>query len=378
MTGSRPAFPQRVLLTTDTVGGVWTYTLELAATLEREGVEIVLASLGALPRSEQIAEARAIPGLELYALECRLPWMDDPWDEVAAAGDWLRSIARDTGADLVHLSEPVFGALEWRVPTVAVGHSCVLSWWEMVLGESAPPAWETYRQAMRKGLAGVNGVVAPSRWMLRALRQLYGVKGGSVIPNGRDPDSFRPGPKEPLVLTATRVWDPAKNALALDRAADGLAWPVYAAGEARRPGGGEAVAPAHLRMLGRLPPPELAGWLGRAAVFALPARYEPFGLSVLEAALAGSALVLGDIPSLRETWDGVAIFVAPDDHATLRLALEALILDPQLRQTLAMRARRRALGLTSRRMALAYLDLYRRLSPAGRRASPTGAGACAS
>ncbi len=33
----------------------------------------------------------------------------------------------------------------------------------------------------------------------------------------------------------------------------------------------------------------------------LPARYEPFGLSVLEAALSGCALVLGDIPSLRES-----------------------------------------------------------------------------
>jgi glycosyltransferase involved in cell wall biosynthesis len=98
--------------------------------------------------------------------------------------------------------------------------------------------------------------------------------------------------------------------------------------------------------------------MSRAPIFALPARYEPFGLSILEAALAGCALVLGDIPSLREHWDGVAIFVPPDDPGLLRLALRSLIDDPQLRQTLAMRARRRALGYSARRMALAYLGAY--------------------
>ena len=44
--------------------------------------------------------------------------------------------------------------------------------------------------------------------------------------------------------------------------------------------------------------------MARASIYALPARYEPFGLSILEAALSGAALVLGDIPSLREVWGG--------------------------------------------------------------------------
>jgi glycogen synthase len=361
----------RVLLTSDTVGGVWTYSIELAGALAEQGVEVVLACLGSLPRPDQIAEATAIDGLALHALECRLPWMDDPWNDIAAAGDWLLALERDTGPDLVHLSEPVFGSLPWEAPTVAVGHSCVLSWWEAVMGDPAPPEWEPYRAAMRQGFAGAGAVVAPSRWMVQALRRFYGVRGGRSIPNGRTAARFEPGQKEAFVLTATRVWDPAKNALALDRAAAGLPWPVYAAGEPRPPGHDAGVSCDHLRTLGRLSAREVAAWLSRAAIFALPARYEPFGLSVLEAALAGSALVLGDIPSLRETWDGVAVFVDPDDHVTLRLALEAMIRDPGLRQTLAMRARRRALEFSARRMALAYLELYRGLLPARQ-------GACAS
>ena len=64
-------------------------------------------------------------------------------------------------------------------------------------------------------------------------------------------------------------------------------------------------------MLGRLSAGELADWYARAAIYALPARYEPFGLSALEAALSGCALVLGDIPSLREIWGDAALFVPP-------------------------------------------------------------------
>ena len=49
--------------------------------------------------------------------------------------------------------------------------------------------------------------------------------------------------------------------------------------------------------------------LGEAAIFAAPAHYEPFGLGILEAAASGCALVLGDIASLRENWDGAAVFL---------------------------------------------------------------------
>src|SRR5436190_23853133 len=39
--------PQRVLMTADTVGGVWTYALELARVLCEQEVEITLATMGA-------------------------------------------------------------------------------------------------------------------------------------------------------------------------------------------------------------------------------------------------------------------------------------------------------------------------------------------
>jgi glycosyltransferase involved in cell wall biosynthesis len=62
-----------------------------------------------------------------------------------------------------------------------------------------------------------------------------------------------------------------------------------------------------------------------ASVFASMALYEPFGLAVLEAAQAGTRLVLRDTPGFRELWDGAATFVAdPEDLVpALQAALDA-------------------------------------------------------
>jgi glycosyltransferase involved in cell wall biosynthesis len=211
---------------------------------------------------------------------------------------------------------------------------------------------------MRHGLTHASEVVAPSAWMLETLQRNYAVTNGRVIPNGRDAGEFVPGVKAPLVFAAGRLWDPAKNLTALDEVAEGLPWPVYVAGEPRHPDGNTTVTATHLQLLGRLPARTIAAWLRSASIYAFPARYEPFGLSILEAALAGCTLVLGDIPTLRELWDGAAVFVSPDNPDTLRVALEGLIDDPGLRQALSMRARKRALAWTPSRMAKAYLGLY--------------------
>jgi glycosyltransferase involved in cell wall biosynthesis len=102
----------------------------------------------------------------------------------------------------------------------------------------------------------------------------------------------------------------------------------------------------------------MQSWYSRASIYALPAKYEPFGLSVLEAALSGCVLTLGDIPSLRENWDGAAIFVQPDDHDALRRALQILISDDETRFEFSVRAHTRALDFTPERMASRYLELY--------------------
>jgi len=99
----------------------------------------------------------------------------------------------------------------------------------------------------------------------------------------------------------------------------------------------------------------------RRLLMTTPARYEPFGLAALEAGLAGCALVRGDIPSRREVWGDVAVFVPPDHLDTLAAVLKRLSTDVHWRELMAQRARARALQYTPARMAREYVALYARL-----------------
>jgi glycogen synthase len=185
----------------------------------------------------------------------------------------------------------------------------------------------------------------------------------AVIPNGRR--EMRPAivRREPIVFMAGRLWDEAKNMTAVCAAAPRLAWPVFVAGDDRDPEG-RSVLPSGVRYLGRLDRQAMAAWYARASIYALPARYEPFGLSVLEAGRAGCALVLGDIPSLRENWDGAAVFVPPDDPTAIAAAIQSLIADERRRRELAGAAVTRAARFTMERMVTGYLQTYVALASA--------------
>jgi glycogen(starch) synthase len=353
----------RVLLTADTLGGVWTYALELATVLQRRGVTVALATMGAPLNPVQRAQLASLPAAEVYESSYKLEWMQDPWDDVDRAGDWLLRIEREFQPDVVHLNQFAFGALPFCAPTLLVAHSCVLSWWQAVHGEEAPSAWEEYRRRVAGGLQAAGVVAAPSRAMLQTLVRNYGYRRAAlVLPNGRDPALFRPGAKQACIFAAGRLWDAGKNLAALQSVAPRLPWPVHLAGPARHPDGGTRAF--SVCCLGELATGDLARRLSAASIYALPARYEPFGLSVLEAALSGCALVLGDIPSLREIWGPAALYVAPEDHAALEAALRHLINDPQDRMRWGEAALARALQFTPERMAAAYVAAYAMLHPA--------------
>ncbi|HEU5078954.1 MAG TPA: glycosyltransferase family 4 protein [Opitutaceae bacterium] len=363
-------FAHRVLMTTDTVGGVWNYALELCRNLSASSVEILLATMGAPPRAEQRDAARGIPGVALRESDFALEWMQDPWTDVARASEWLWELEQEFQPDVVHLNGYVHGTVPWTAPTLMVGHSCVLSWWEGVKGEPAPANWARYREAVSHGLNAAHVVVAPTDWMAGELVRLYQLpRRPRVIHNGRDPSRYDSiTAKEDFVLGVGRLWDEAKNLQALAEIAGDLPWRVRLVGDMRSPDGASR-AFAGVESLGYARESAVAELMARAALYVMPAKYEPFGLSILEAALSGCALVLGDIPPLREVWGDAAIFVPPGSATALRARCIELIHDDAKRRALGEKARRRALHFTARKMSAAYLSCYRQLTEKSKRAS---------
>jgi glycogen synthase len=341
----------RILMTADTVGGVWTYALEVADALAPHGVEVHLATMGPLPDDDQRAAAREGAVAALHVAGYALEWEDDPWEDVDRAGDWLLGLAREVRPDVVHLNGYAHAPLHWPAPVLVAAHSDVVSWWRAVERRSLPPWLATYRERVAAGLRAADTVCAPTQSVLDDLAANYAFdRPASVVPNGRTP-SVVVRPKEELVAGLGRFWDQAKNVSALERVADRLPWPVTVAG----PG----------TAAGRLSQAQAAALLARASIFASPARYEPFGLAALEAAHAGCALVLGDLASQRELWDDAALYVAPDDDESIASTLELLCSDRELRTEMATRAQRRAGRYTAEAMADGLLRVYAAILPAG-------------
>lgn len=333
----------KVLMTTDPIGGVWTYTLHLVSALRGHGVETALASMGARLSGEQRREARDAGATALYATDLALEWMRNRGSEVDAAGEWLLEVRDAVEPDLVHLNGYVHASLPWGAPVVVVAHSCVYSWFAAVRGQAPGLEWQRYRNDVERGLRAADVVVAPTAAMLRSLGRHYAFSGERiVIHNGVA--EVRALEKRPCVVAAGRAWDEAKNLAALERVASRLPWQTRIVGAGTSEG-----------VLSRATLNEL---LGHASIYAAPARYEPFGLSALEAATAGCALVLGDIDSLREVWGDAAAFVDPEDAVALESTLRTLIENPAELRTLARRALERSRTYTPERMASAYAGVY--------------------
>jgi hypothetical protein len=157
------AATRHVLMTTDAVGGVWTYALDLAEGFAEHGVRVTLAVLGPAPDAAQRAQAAAIPGLALVETDLDLDWTAPTPAALAAAADGLRTLVRGSDADLVHLNSPALAAGQvFDRPVVSVAHSCLATWWAGVRQSEMPEDFRWRTQRHWQGLLASDAVIAPS------------------------------------------------------------------------------------------------------------------------------------------------------------------------------------------------------------------------
>jgi glycogen(starch) synthase len=358
----------RILVTADTIGGVWIYARELVTGLLSRGFDVVLVSLGNIPSAEQTQWMKGLSNLDYRPTTFKLEWMQGCMDDLRASAEYLEAVAEETKPDLLHLNQFYYGGLMCDVPRLVVAHSDVVSWWVAVHGCQPPDsAWTRwYRQVVQNGVLKATAVVAPSHWMLKQVTRYYAQPlQSSVIHNGRTPSLFNPSQcKEQLITTAGRLWDEGKNTSLLVRRQ--LPWPVCVAGADRHPGAElESIAKectSGVQFERQKSQEELCQLLSRTSIYAAVSRYEPFGLAPVEAALSGCAIVASDIESFCEIWGKAAVFFRNDDAESLCLVLTDLVKNPGLRQSYADRAYDHALQwFNADRMVRQYLHLYSQL-----------------
>jgi glycogen synthase len=365
----------RLLITADPIGGVWDYTSTLVSALAGEGHSVLVAVLGH-PAEEQLAQ---LP--EEVTLECTaevLEWMPNSAGTLRRTAERLSNLADRWRADAVHLNQMAYtGLTTFRPPTLVVVHSDVYSWFSEVRGDAPPAEWREYGQLIASGLAGATILAAPSRYQADLTERHFGRRPDLVLHNGTASPAPAPAPAAPdemLVVTAGRAWDEAKGVSVLDCAVQllgdtGPATHLFGPLESPE---GESLDFRHLHCHGRRSSPEVHEWMSRASIYAAPSLYEPFGLAPLEAAHRGCALLLSDIGSFRELWDGTALFFRKGDAEHLAERITELLEDPARVRELATAAREHARGrFSAEAFAQRYQDLYHSLA---RRPSVHGRG----
>jgi glycogen synthase len=358
-----------VLITSDTVGGVWTYTQELVTGLVHAGHRVTLVSFGKLPVPHQTAWMQNLPGLDYRPTEYRLEWMEIAERDIEESKRYLELLIAEVKPDVLHFSQYCYGDLATNIPKVVVAHSDIVSWWSAVHGcepEDAP--WmSNYRETVANGLRGADLVVAPSRWMLDQVSKFYVRPAAQqVIYNGRTPSLFDPdAAKDDSVLSVGRVWDAAKNvALLMQREQQAQ---ISIVGWEREPGREDrqrsVQAPMNVSLLGPKSQTELRKMYAEAGIYAATSRYEPFGLAPLEAALSRCALVLNDNPVFHELWNDAGIFFSKDDAEDCARRIDELRRDPELRTEYADRAYNAACKkFAAPRMVEQYEKAYQELA----------------
>ncbi|MFF8031005.1 MULTISPECIES: glycosyltransferase family 4 protein [unclassified Streptomyces] len=306
----------------------------------------------------------------------------------------VRQLARlidEVRPDLVHAHSAKAGlagrlAVRGRVPTVFQPHA----WsFEAVDGGAAALAlrWE------RWGARWAARVVCVSE-AERATGVRAGIAGRwTVVPNGIDPERFRPlpadavraglapaaglGAQAPLVVCVGRLCRQKGQDVLL------RAWStvVRKVPEARLVLVGDgpererlrAAAPASVLFTGAVA--DASPWYQAADLVVLPSRWEGMALAPLEAMACGRPVVVTDVDGARESLPSAfaaRCLVPPEDPKALAGAVGALLLDPPLRASLGEQGRRHVLSRHDvRHTARAVVDLYRDLL--GTRSGPTRA-----
>lgn len=353
----------RILMTTDTVGGVWTFTEELATALLRRGCAICLVSIGR-PRSaaqQSWCDRMQSSWRDWFCYEhvdAPLEWMQSNENAYMGAAPRLLALIEGFNAELLHSNQFCFGALPIDVPKIVTAHSDVFSWGQACRGGAlAPSDWLTHYSALvMRGLRQADAVTAPTRWMATLLASTFALAHTpAVIPNGRTLSAgteFRN--RKQQAVTAGRLWDEAKNIALLAGVQSPM--PILVAGENEHDSAAMTATLDNATMLGTLESDELLALFRESAIYICTSRYEPFGLAPLEAALCGCAVLAYDIPSLREVWDRGALYF--DSGHSLSLLLLRLSNDVACLTAAQERSRARARNFTAERMASGYYRFF--------------------
>ncbi len=380
-------------------GGLARHVRKLSEQLVHQGHDVHVLTrggghLGAVEDRHGVTVHRVRePDFPKDDLDAFIAWVEHMNDDMLAAGTDLGS-----GFDLVHSHDWLVAAaarrlarrrrLPWLVTVHATEYGRHQGW-----VDEHP---QSHIHAVeRRMVRGADRVITCSHYMRGHVRDVFGVDGVTVIPNGIDPTDLQPvadlprlrarfaAPDERLILLVGRLVYEKGFHLALD-ALPGL---IRRVGSVRFLVAGSGTAEAELKeqaeRLGLMEHGTFLGWTGDDTLHSLyriadlclvPSLYEPFGLVALEAMASGCPTIVADTGGLREVVPAgrrVGLrFRARSTRSLERMAHQLLTSD-ELRERLVAEASEHVLRFDWADVARQTTAVYERLA-ASRRAATRG------
>ena len=230
---------------------------------------------------------------------------------------------------------------------------------------------ERFATQAREAAAGADLIVAVSEFTARQVESLLHVPRERirVIHHGVVPRIVPDVPREKVVLCVGAI-QRRKNQAALIRAFRAMPsdWKLVLAGSQGFDADDAIRAVAEspradgIRITGYLSESELAGWYGRASLFAFPSLDEGFGMPALEAMAAGIPVIAGNRSALPEVCGDAAVLVNPENEEELATALRRLAEDEEQCADLISRGKARATKFTWPQAISKTLAVYRELT----------------
>jgi glycosyltransferase involved in cell wall biosynthesis len=334
-------------------------------------VDLVTMSFQSHPRQEVVDGVRVhrVPCLRKAKHNCTAP---EAFSYVAGAMPTIHRLLSNHRYDIVHAHFLLpDGLLAWQVkrytglPFVVTAHGSDVPGYNP---HRLQAAHQLLRPVWKAVVEGANRIVCPSEILERlVLEQRPSPHKTIVIPNGLEVGEYTPRAHNTRILTVTRMLERKGVQYVLDALAES---PVAA--EVHIVGDGPYLPELHRKAEALRSPAKFWGWLDNrspqlreiyesAGIFVFPSEAENFPIVLLEAMAAGLAIITTEGTGCAEVVGDAGILVPVRDSRAIGRALERLVNDPALRQSLGAAARRRVEeNFTWSAVARRYVEEYAR------------------
>ena len=350
-------------------GGAGPVCQQLSEEYARRGhnVEVITMAYGDLPRREMLngVSITRVPALRKRMETCETREM---LSYVLSAFPRTVARLRRDAFDAIHCHFIIpTGLLAWtatrltRVPYIITAHGSDVPGFN-------PDRFKSEHRVtgplLRTISRNAHAVVTPSLYLQELAQRSIGEGSYRHIPNGIGAASLNTGPKQKRLLMAGRLL-PRKGFQHVLRALEGVQsdYEIHIAGDGPLRSEMESLA-RDLDMK-----TVFHGWVDHgstelrelyesATIFCLPSERENASVALLEAMLAGAAVVTSNDTGCAETIGDAGFTVAPGDVDGLRVVLRRLLESERLCTEWGRRARKRVLGrFTWDAITSSYLEL---------------------